>query len=327
MKKQWFKTLGAKNSCGDFLRIVVALGGNALVGQSGKTTYKGLVLAIKSTVRELAFLARQKHEIVIVFGSGPQVGALVLQNELAKNKVSPMPLDVLDAQLQGEVGYLLEQALSNELKSIGAHKAVVSVLTQTLVDKKDPAFKNPSKPIGPFYSKKEAFFMEKKGLSIIEDAGRGYRRVVPSPRPIKIVESKAISSILGIGAVVIAVGGGGIPVVETKNGLSGVEAVVDKDLAASRLGIEIGADLLLILTAVDSVFLFFGSKKQEPLKKTSIKDAKAFLLEGHFAEGSMKPKIIASCEFVSASKKSAIITSPKKLSLALKGKAGTRITP
>ncbi|MDO8633839.1 MAG: carbamate kinase [archaeon] len=309
------------------MRVVVALGGNALVGRSGKTTYKGLVLAIKRTVRQLAFLVRRKHEIVLVFGSGPQVGALVLQNELAKNKVSPMPLDVLDAQLQGEVGYMLEQALSNELKSIGVRRPVVSVLTQTVVEKKDPAFRNPSKPIGPFYSRKEALSMGKKGLSVTEDAGRGYRRVVPSPNPIKIVESKVISSILGIGAVVIAVGGGGIPVVETKKGFLGVEAVVDKDLAASRLGIEIGADLLVILTAVESAFLFFGSKKQKPLKKASVSEAKSFLLQNHFAEGSMKPKIIASCKFVSATKKIAIITCPGKLSLALTGKAGTVIVP
>lgn len=307
------------------MRIVIALGGNALVKGKGETTYKGLVFAINQTVKELAFLVRKKHEVVIVFGSGPQVGALVLQNELAKNKVAPMPLDVLDAQLQGEVGYLLEQALSNELKRVGVRKPIVSVLTQTLVDKKDPAFNNPSKPIGPFYSKEETQRMQRKGFSVIEDSGRGYRRVVPSPLPLKIVESKVISSILKMGTIVIAVGGGGIPVIETEKGLLGVEAVVDKDLAAARLGMEINADLLLILTAVDSAFLFFGSKKQKRLRKATVTEAQSYLSQKHFAPGSMKPKIIACSNFAAETKKPAIITSPKKISYALKGKAGTLI--
>ncbi len=308
------------------MKIVVALGGNALTTGSGKVTLSGLKKNIKKAVKSLVLLARQKHGLAVVFGSGPQVGALLLQNELSKKHVSAMPLDVLDAQVQGQLGYLLEQALLNALSSSRIKRAVVSILSEVVVNPADSAFTHPSKPIGPFYSKKQAMALKAKGLDIIEDAGRGFRRVVASPRPLKVVEAKTINRLLDSGTVIIAVGGGGIPVIKQKNALSGVEAVIDKDLAAASLAVSVKADRLIILTTVDNAFLFYRTKKQKAIKKISVKEAKKFLKEGHFEAGSMKPKIAAAILFAQKTGKKAIITSPKKLALALKGKAGTIVS-
>lgn len=303
------------------LRLVVALGGNAISDKSGRTDYAVLVRNIKRSVRNLSSLLK-KHECAVVFGSGPQIGALLLQSELSKKIVPPMPLDVLDAMQQGWIGYLLGTAIANEVPG----KMVVSVLSQSLVEKNDPSFRAPSKPVGPFYSKKEAKILSKKGFVFFEDAGRGYRRVVASPVPLKILESKTISYLLEKNTIVLCAGGGGIPVVKKGNSLQGVEAVIDKDLAACRLALEVRAKKLIILTTVDNAFVFFGTKNQRPLGKISAKEAKRFLKEGHFAKGSMEPKIRAGIMFAESGGET-IITSPKNLSLAMQGKAGTIIVP
>ncbi len=300
---------------------VVALGGNAL-SSSGNVTYNDLLATIKHTAQLLGKLVKKKYGIVIVFGSGPQVGALLMQNQLAKKQISPMPLDVLDAEIQGELGYLIEQALQNELQKLGIKKLVVSIVTQVVVSKKDLAFKHPSKPIGPFMTKAEAEQLQRKGIAIKEDAGRGYRKVIASPRPIAIDEVKVIKNLVKK-AVVIAAGGGGIPVIKEKGRLKGVEAVIDKDRTAALLAIAIKADELIILTSVPCVYLQYGKKNQTPLKQMTVKQAQHYLREGHFPEGSMGPKIEAALNFVRSGGKKVIITSPSGVAKALKGKEGT----
>ena len=235
-----------------------------------------------------------------------------------------MPLDVLDAEIQGEVGYLLEQALQNALRDYHIKKPVVNVLTQVIVSKKDPAFKRPSKPIGSFLTKTEAEELQKKGITVKEDAGRGYRKVVASPQPIAIDEIQIIKDLVKK-AVVIAAGGGGIPVIKENGKLKGVEAVIDKDRAAALLATSIKADELIILTSVPCVYLHYGKKNQQSIKQMTIKEAQHYLREGHFAEGSMEPKIEAVINFLKHSGKKVIITSPAKVAKALKGKEGTVI--
>tara|TARA_Y100000310_G_C20581578_1_gene763272 strand:+ start:99 stop:977 length:879 start_codon:yes stop_codon:yes gene_type:complete len=289
-------------------KLVIALGGNALTTKNQKGTYKELTTNINKTCKSLAKINKN---ILIVSGSGPQVGALLLQNELAKHKVPKMPLDVLDAELEGELGYLISQSFLNYSK-----KPIATVITQVLVDKKDPAFKNPSKPIGPFYKTK------KKGYK--QDAGRGYRRVVPSPKPIDIIEGKTIKKLIKT-TNVIAAGGGGIPVYKTKGKLKGLEAVIDKDKAASLLAKKIKAKELLILTTVPQVYTNFGKPNQHPIKQMNRKQAQIYLKQGHFLPGSMKPKIEASIEFLKKGKK-VTITNIQNIEKALKGRAGTIIT-
>jgi carbamate kinase len=252
------------------------------------------------------------------------VGALIVQNELAKKQISPMPLDVLDAEVQGELGYLLEQALQNAMRKEKQKKAVVSVLTQVIVDKKDPAFREPSKPVGSFLNKKQAALLEKQGIAVREDAGRGWRKVVPSPLPKKIDEAEVIKKIVKE-AIVIACGGGGIPVIEEKGMLKGVEAVIDKDHAAALLANTIGAETLLIITSVPSVYLNYKTKNQRPIKQMHKAAAKQYLAESHFLPGSMQPKIEAAIRFLERGGKQVIITSPAKIKDALAGKSGTRI--
>ena len=290
-------------------KLVIALGGNALTTKNQKGTYKELTKNINKTCKALAKINKN---LLIVSGSGPQVGALLLQNELAKHKVPKMPLDVLDAELEGELGYLIGQSLLNYSK-----KPVATIITQVLVDKKDPAFKNPTKPIGPFYKKK-------LGKNYKQDSGRGYRRVVPSPHPIDIIEGEAIKKLLKT-TNVIAAGGGGIPVYKKKGNLKGLEAVIDKDWAAALLAKKIKTKELLILTTVPQVYTNFGKPNQHPIKQMNRKKAKEYFKEGHFLEGSMKPKIEASIEFLKKGKK-VTITDIQNIEKALKGKAGTIIT-
>ncbi|MBI1972971.1 carbamate kinase [Candidatus Woesearchaeota archaeon] len=302
---------------------VVALGGNAL-SSSGEVSYNNLHKTIQHTCKLLVTLVKKKYGVVIVFGSGPQVGALLIQNQLAKHSVAPMPLDVLDAEVQGELGYLIEQSLQNELQKAKIRKPVISVLTQVIVSKKDPAFKHPSKPVGPFLTKTEADRLQKQGYTVKEDAGRGYRKVIPSPQPVKIDEVSIIRDLVKK-AVVIAAGGGGIPVYEDKRQLKGIEAVIDKDRAASLLASSIKADELIMLTSVPYVYLNYGRKNQQPLKQLTRKEAEHYLREGHFLEGSMKPKIESSIYFLKHGGKKVIITSPNKVKEALLGKEGTVI--
>lgn len=302
---------------------VIALGGNAL-SKKGEKRIDNIIKTIKGTCEQLLPLIK-KFNAVFTFGNGPQVGFLALQNELAKKYVPQMPLDVLGAESQGQIGYLLEQQLRNALKKSKIKKPIVTLVTQVLVNKNDKAFKNPTKPIGLFYSKEGSQKLKKDGFSVMEDAGRGYRRVVASPKPLKVVEAAIIKELLK-SAIVIAVGGGGVPIYETKEGLKGCEAVIDKDYASVCLAKEINADLLLLLTSIDKVYLNFNKKNQKGLKKITTKEAKKYLKEGHFYEGSMKPKIEASIDFLESRKKGkVIITSIDKIKEALKGKAGTSI--
>lgn len=303
--------------------IVIALGGNALIDKKLGKDIKAQYKTIQKAVRNISSLFG-KYEIIVTFGSGYQIGELLLQNEIAQERIPISPLDVLDAEVQGELGYLIEQSIMNELQKKRLKIPVVSVLTQVLVNKKDNEFKKPSKPIGRFYKLKDAAKLIQKGYDMKEDAGRGYRRVVPSPKPIKIIEENIIKKLVK-DSIVIAVGGGGIPVYKKGGKLRGVEAVVDKDLASSCLAKSLKAETLLILTGVDNVCLNYNKLNQRVLRRLTIEDAYKYLKERHFPKGSMGPKIMAGIEFLEDGGKRVIITSPGKAAKAIKGKAGTLI--
>ena len=302
------------------MKTVIALGGNAL-SPRGKTSYKNLKANITKACKSLKDIIK-KHKIVIVSGSGPQIGSIVMQNELAQKEIPSMPLHVLDAEVEGQLGYIIEQSLMNGL---GKSSPVATVLSQVLVNKDDSSFRNPTKFIGPFYNKKDALLLKKKGFFIKEDCGRGYRRVVPSPKPVRIIESEAILKLLNSGFIVIAVGGGGIPVVKTKKGLEGVDAVIDKDRASACLATNIRADMLLILTAVPSVYLNYKKKNQKELRKINLKQAREYTKQKHFPPGSMGPKIEAAIEYLKHGGKKVLITNFSSLKKAFKGRAGTLI--
>lgn len=305
--------------------IVVALGGNAL-GNSPKEQLE----AVKSSSKSLADIIEDYEKIAVVHGNGPQVGVMNLALSLAA-KTDPslpeFPLVECVAMSQGYIGYHLQQALENELSARNIGKKVATVVTQIEVDPKDPAFKNPSKPIGNFYTEEEAKEIEKKdGYTFKEDAGRGYRRVVPSPQPQKIVELDTVKTHLENDGVVITGGGGGIPVLNKKGKLEGVDAVIDKDFVASKISSDIGADTLLILTAVDYAYKNFGQKNQEELKEITVSEAKKLIAGKEFHPGSMLPKIEACIKFIEENPKgTAIISSLEKASKALAGEVGTRI--
>ena len=296
---------------------VVALGGNALLKKSDKPSINNQIKNAKVAAKQILPLIK-KYSVVVTHGNGPQVGAILLRSEKTK-QTYPLPLDVCVAQSQGEIGYIIEQAL----RSVLPKKAIATVLSRTVVSKKDKAFRKPSKPIGAFYSSKKRFVREK--IDYVYDSGRGYRRVVPSPVPITIVEREIIRNMLKKKIVVIAAGGGGIPVVKRKKEYEGVEAVIDKDLASCCLAKSLGAKQFFILTSVDAVYRSFGKKGQERIKKMNLKVAKQLYKEGEFAEGSMGPKIKSAIEFLESKGKRVIITSPKNLEKALRGKAGTII--
>ncbi|MDI3472899.1 MAG: carbamate kinase [Thermotogaceae bacterium] len=308
---------------------VVAIGGNAIQKKGEKPTSETMLKNLETTSKYLVEFLADEYKLVITHGNGPQVGNLLLQQECAKDFIPPFPIDVNDAQTQGSIGYMISQSLINAFIRNGKRKSVCTVITQILVDPNDQAFQNPTKPIGPFYEKEEAEKLAKeKGWKMFEDAGRGYRRVVPSPKPLDIVEIEAIKALLATDTVVIAAGGGGIPVFRTSdNVLKGVEAVIDKDRASALLAKLLNADILLILTAVEKVFLNFGKPEQKPLDILTTKDAKKYLNEGHFPKGSMGPKIEAAIDFVEATGRECIITSIEKVKEALIGNTGTRIIP
>jgi len=267
-----------------------------------------------------------EYKVVITHGNGPQVGAILLQNEYAKSVVPPMPLDVCGAMSQGQIGYMLEQSFHNVFEEKGIDKRIVTILTRVIVDENDPAFQNPTKPIGPFYTEEEAKKLSReRGWRVIEDSGRGWRRVVPSPDPIEIVEKDLIRSVLDLGYIAIAVGGGGIPVIKKNGKLMGVEGVIDKDLASATLGRDIGAENLFILTSVDRVYLNYGTEKQRGIEEMSIDEAREYMEEGHFKKGSMYPKILAAIRFIESGGKRVLITSPEKLEDALNDLSGTWI--
>ena len=270
---------------------------------------------------------KRGYKIVMTHGNGPQVGATLLRHEAAKSIVPALPLDACGAETQGFIGYMIQQALRNELKSRGIDKYVVTIITRVIVDKHDLAFQNPTKPIGPFYSKEEAAKVkeQKPELVIKEDAGRGYRHVVPSPDPKIIAERSAIRALVDAGFVVVACGGGGIPIIE-ENGLAvGVEAVIDKDLGAQRLATLIGANILVILTDVEGAYINYGTPKQELIREASSGKLKNYLREGQFKEGSMAPKVEAAIRFVESGGERAIIAALGSLTEALEAKTGTQV--
>ena len=308
--------------------LVIALGGNALQEPGQPATAENQLEVIKKTCALIALLARE-YRLLIVHGNGPQVGRLVLQNEYAAAITPALPFDVCGAMSQGLIGYHLQQALTEALRDAGVDSQAVTLLTQVVVDGDDPGFRQPSKPIGPFYTGEEARQIARdKGYAMREDAGRGWRRVVASPHPVAIVELEAIQALVEAGFVPVCVGGGGIPVLRGGDGLlSGTAAVIDKDLAAERLAEDVGADLLLILTAVDQVMLRYNQPDQRALDRLSADEAETYLRDGHFAPGSMGPKIEAAIRFVrSAPLRRCLITSLHSAAAALEGKAGTAIT-
>ena len=305
-------------------RIVVALGGNAL----GKTPTEQLSL-VRETARPLVDLVEKGYDLIIGHGNGPQVGMINLAMEYSAQKGGGtpfMPFAECGAMTQGYIGYHLQQALQRELQRRGIQKNVVTLVTQVVVDPDDPGFQHPTKPVGCFYTRDQAEKMAaNKGLTFMEDAGRGYRRVVPSPIPKRIVEIEVVDQLVKSGAVVITVGGGGIPVVETGHGLQGVEAVIDKDRASALLAKELKADRLIILTAVDRVCVNFGKPDQMALSEMSIADCERYIAEGQFAPGSMLPKVESCLDFVRGSEGEALITSLSRAGEALEGKTGTVI--
>jgi len=283
---------------------------------------------VKRTSARIADLIQRGYKIVMTHGNGPQVGATLLRHEAAKNIVPPFPLDACGAETQGFIGYMMQQALRNELKSRELDKFVVTVITRMIVDKHDSAFENPTKPIGPFYTKEEADTLrqQKPELVIKEDAGRGYRRVVPSPDPKIIAERSAIRALVDAGFVVVACGGGGIPIIEEGGNAVGVEAVIDKDLGGQRLATLIGANIFVILTDVDGAYVNYGKPNQEMIREITSGKLRNFAKEGQFKEGSMAPKVEAAIRFVESGGERAIIASLGKLIEALDNKTGTQVT-
>lgn len=309
-------------------KIVIALGGNALQSKNSAPTAEGQLEVVKNTCERIADICSQGYEVAIVHGNGPQVGRILLASETAKDVTPAMPFDVCGAMSQGYIGYHIQQALRYALNIRNINYPVLTVATQMIVDEKDPGFTNPTKPIGPFYTEEEAkALQDEKGYTMKEDAGRGWRRVVASPIPKKIVEIEAIKNLWDT-SIVISCGGGGIPVVEKMNGtLEGVAAVIDKDFAAELLAEQVEADTLMILTEVEKVAINWGKPDQKNLDHMSLAEAAQYVEEGQFAPGSMLPKVEAAMKFARTyPNKKAIITSLDKAIDALEGKTGTVIT-
>ena len=306
--------------------IVIALGGNAIKRAEEEGTAEQQLRNVKITCKHILEIIKRGYRVVITHGNGPQVGNLLIQQEEASKLVPPQPLDILGAMTQGQIGYMLQQTLINYLKKEKLSIPVATIITQVLVDKDDPDFNNPSKPVGPFYTRKEAEkLIEEKGYIIkkVKPGRKAYRRVVPSPDPIEIVEKDVIKMLVDAGFIVIASGGGGIPVIDQNGQLRGVEAVIDKDLAGERLAEIVDADIFLILTDVEKVKLNFRKPNEKDLDKLTIAEAEKYLEEGHFLPGSMEPKVKACIRFLKAGGEKAIITSLDKAVEALEGKTGT----
>jgi carbamate kinase len=307
---------------------VLAIGGNSLIRDKNHIALSSQYEAIQETTRYIAELIAEGLSIVITHGNGPQVGFLYRRGELARHELPLIPLDICGADTQGAIGYMIQMALLNEFHKIGITKKVTAVVTKTIVDRDDPSFHHPTKPIGSFMSEEEAVTHQKElGWQVLEDAGRGFRRVVPSPIPREIIELGVIRLLVDHDHVVIAAGGGGVPVIRNeRGGLEGVEAVIDKDLGSSLLARNLRANTFIISTPVDSVYLNFGAENQKPIARVTVSEIKKYMAEGHFKPGSMKPKIEAIIQFLEGGGKKAIITSPENLLRAVKGEAGTTIT-
>jgi carbamate kinase len=310
---------------------VIAIGGNSLIKDKAHMTVEDQYQAAKETCHHIADMVEQGWDVAIGHGNGPQVGFILRRSEIAARVAGmhEVPLDACGADSQGAIGYALQQNLNNEFYRRGLNKRVATIITQVLVDKDDPAFENPSKPIGSFMEQDEAQQrVANDGWSVVEDAGRGWRRVVPSPKPKKIIELSAVKTMLENGICAITVGGGGIPVIENEDDdLEGIAAVIDKDFASSLLAQSVGADLFLISTAVEQVYLNFNTPEQQGIDVMTVAEARRYIEEGHFAEGSMLPKIKAIIEYLEAGGQEAIITTPENITAALQGKTGTRIIP
>ena len=309
--------------------VVIAIGGNSLIKDAEHSTVFDQYRACGETSDYIADIVAEGYRVVITHGNGPQVGFILLRSELAKEVLHQVPLDSCGADTQGAIGYQISQTLGNELRRRGIDKSVVAIVTQTVVDANDPGFENPSKPIGPFYSEATAReHQDNEGWMMVEDAGRGWRRVVASPRPLEIIEEPAIEALLAKGIIVVAVGGGGIPVIRREDGsLEGVGAVIDKDWASCLLAKNLGAEKFILSTAVDRVALNFGKPDQREIDRMTVREARLYLEAGHFPPGSMKPKVEAAIDFLEHGGQEVIITQPHLLEAAFHGSAGTHVVP
>jgi carbamate kinase len=306
---------------------VLAIGGNSLIKDKTKIALWYQYEAVQETAVYLSDLIERGMNMVITHGNGPQVGFIYRRGELAVHELPLVPLDICGADTQGAIGYMIEKALLNQFRKRGMLKQILVVVTQTVVDRDDPSFAKPTKPIGSFMTQEEALAKQReKAWNVLEDAGRGFRRVVPSPFPKEILEVEAIRLLVQKGYVVIAAGGGGIPVMRNETGdLEGVEAVIDKDLGSSLLARNLGADTFIISTAVDEVYLNFGEANQKALRRATLSEIRQYLREGHFKPGSMKPKVESIIQFLEGGGEKGIITSPENLLKAVRGEAGTTI--
>jgi carbamate kinase len=306
---------------------LIAFGGNALLPEHQRGLPEEQMRNAQHAARLMVHVVRKGYELIIVHGNGPQVGNLLLQMEEAVTKVPPFSLDVCDAMTEGSMGFMLEKAIINELRTRSIDKEVATIVTQVVVDREDPAFAEPTKPVGPFYTKYRAQILAReKKWAMVEDAGRGYRKVVPSPRPIDVVPKWIIRDLVSAGRIVIAAGGGGIPIIIDGRGLfKGVEAVIDKDYVASLIAREVKVDLFIILTGVERVFLDYGTPQEQPLDTLTIVQAKEHLDQGQFPRGSMGPKIEAAIEYIRGGGQEVLITSASHLKAALLRRSGTRI--
>jgi carbamate kinase len=305
---------------------VLAIGGNSLIRAKDRISFAEQMATLAETCAPVIEFIRRGEKVVITHGNGPQVGFVLLRSYLARNRLPEIPLDAANAQTQAEIGYMIQQVLSNLLQQQGLTPRVVTVVTRVVVDEHDPAFAEPSKPVGPFYTREEAVKLQKElGWCLKEDAGRGFRRLVPSPHPRAILEIEEIRTLIAAGAVVIACGGGGIPVIQQGGKFQGIAAVIDKDLASALLGNLLGAQRLIISTAVDRVYLHYGQPDAQPLSVVRAQELRTYQLQGHFPEGSMGPKIEAALQFLAGGGSEVLITDPVRLVSALEGRAGTRI--
>ena len=306
---------------------LVAFGGNALLPNDQRGLQSEQQKNAQQAAKLMIHIVKKGYDLIIVHGNGPQVGNLLIQMEESVTKIPPFSLEVCDAMTEGSMGYMLETAISNELRKNSLDREVATLITQVVVDRDDSAFQNPTKPIGPFYSKYRAqMLIKEKKWIMIEDAGRGYRQVVPSPRPIDLVNKKVIHDLVHAGNIVIAAGGGGIPVIINGRGLfQGVEAVIDKDYASSLIAREVGSDLFIIMTNVPRVCLNFGTPQETPIEVMTADEAEKHLTEGQFPSGSMGPKISAAIDYVRHGGQEVIITSASHLKAALVNRSGTKI--
>ena len=312
---------------------VVAFGGNALLRPEDRGTQEEQIARAKQAARWLAEIVRYGYKLIVVHGNGPQVGNILIQNEEASTKIPPQSLDVCVAQTEGSIGFMLQQAIRNRLEAIGLGAStsgeVATILTEVEVDVNDPAFKRPTKPIGPFFTRYRAEALERDlGWTMREDAGRGWRHVVPSPRPLRILNLQTIAHMLDTAAVVVAAGGGGIPVVKGRDGQwRGIEAVIDKDFSSAKLASDLDADLFIILTGVPKVAIDFGKPTQRFLDRMTVAEAEKHMADGQFPAGSMGPKMESAMQFVRSAKKQVLITDVEVLREALEGKDGTLVVP